>query len=79
MLASGIMGYSAESFERIAKSGAGAIVTKSVGAQPRGGYPNPTVVQAEAGLINAMGLPNPGIDVFSEEIKFSKTILRMSQ
>jgi dihydroorotate dehydrogenase (NAD+) catalytic subunit len=77
MLASGIMGYSAESFERIAKSGAGAIVTKSVGVQPRAGYPNPTIVQAEAGLINAMGLPNPGIDVFSEEIKFSKTILHV--
>ena len=77
MLASGIMGYTAESFELIAKSGAGAIVTKSVGVQPRGGYPNPTVVQAEAGLINAMGLPNPGIEVFSEEIKFSKTLLHV--
>lgn len=77
MLASGVMGYSAESFHRIAKSGAGAVVTKSVGIQPRVGYVNPTVVQAAAGLINAMGLPNPGIDVFSEEIKFSKTILRV--
>jgi len=77
MLASGVMGYTAESFERIAKSGAGAVVTKSVGVQPRAGYANPTVVQAEAGLINAMGLPNPGIDVFSEEIKFSKTILHV--
>ncbi len=77
MLASGVMGYSAESFHRVAKSGAGAIVTKSVGTQPRVGYVNPTVVQAESGLINAMGLPNPGIDVFSEEIKFSKTILRV--
>lgn len=77
MLASGVMGYSAESFQRIAKSGAGAIVTKSVGSQARSGYPNPTVVQAEAGLINAMGLPNPGITVFSEEIKFSKTTLRV--
>lgn len=77
MLASGIMGYSAESFHRIAKSGAGAIVTKSVGLKSRSGYPNPTVVQAESGLINAMGLPNPGITVFSEEIKFSKTILRV--
>ena len=77
MLASGIMGYSVESFQRIAKSGAGAIVTKSVGTKPRGGYPNPTVVQAESGIINAMGLPNPGIEVFSEEIKFSKTILRV--
>ncbi|NLF88344.1 dihydroorotate dehydrogenase [Candidatus Bathyarchaeota archaeon] len=77
MLASGIMGYSAESFHRIAKSGAGAVVTKSVGSQPRTGYANPTVVQAESGIINAMGLPNPGIDVFTEEIKFSKTILRV--
>jgi len=77
MLASGVMGYSAESFHRIAKSGAGAVVTKSVGIQPRVGYVNPTVVQAEGGLINAMGLPNPGIEVFCEEIKFSKTILRV--
>lgn len=77
MLASGVMGYTAESFERIAKGGAGAVVTKSVGVQPRAGYANPTVVQAESGLINAMGLPNPGINVFREEIKFSKTILHV--
>ncbi|HEY5503510.1 MAG TPA: dihydroorotate dehydrogenase, partial [Sedimentisphaerales bacterium] len=38
---------------------------------------NPTLVQAEAGLINAMGLPNPGINVYSQEIKFSKTVLRV--
>ena len=31
----------------------------------------------KAGLINAMGLPNPGIDVYAEEIKFSKTVLRI--
>jgi dihydroorotate dehydrogenase (NAD+) catalytic subunit len=41
------------------------------------GYSNPTVVQAESGLINAMGLPNPGIDVYAEEIRFSKTVLRV--
>ncbi len=76
ILASGIMGYSAESMNRIVKAGAGAVITKSVGIEPRVGYVNPTVVQAEAGLINAMGLPNPGIDVYAEEIKFSKTILR---
>jgi dihydroorotate dehydrogenase (NAD+) catalytic subunit len=38
---------------------------------------NPTVVQAESGLINAMGLPNPGIEVYSQEVKFSKIILRV--
>jgi dihydroorotate dehydrogenase (NAD+) catalytic subunit len=77
ILASGILGYSAESLARIAKGGAGAVVTKSVGLKPRVGYSNPTVVQVEAGLINAMGLPNPGIDVYAQEIKFSKTILRV--
>jgi dihydroorotate dehydrogenase (NAD+) catalytic subunit len=77
ILASGILGYSAQSFSRVTKGGAGAIVTKSVGTEPRMGYPNPTVVQADSGLINAMGLPNPGIDVYTEEIKFSKTILRV--
>ena len=77
ILASGILGYSAESLSRVAKGGAGAVVTKSVGVEPRVGYSNPTVVQAEAGLINAMGLPNPGIEVYSEEIKFSKTILHV--
>jgi dihydroorotate dehydrogenase (NAD+) catalytic subunit len=77
ILASGIMGYSAESMNRIVKAGAGAVITKSVGIEPRIGYANPTVVQAESGLINAMGLPNPGIDVYVEEIKFSKTILRV--
>jgi dihydroorotate dehydrogenase (NAD+) catalytic subunit len=77
MLASGVLGYSAESLNRVAKSGAGAVVTKSAGNSPRMGYANPTVVAAESGLINAMGLPNPGIDVYSEEIRFSKTLLRV--
>ncbi len=77
MLASGILGYSAESLKRVEKGGAGAVVTKSVGAEPRVGYPNPTVVQAESGLINAMGLPNSGIDVYREEIKFAKTVLKV--
>ena len=77
ILASGILGYSAESLNRVAKGGAGAVVTKSIGIEPRVGYANPTVVQAEAGLINAMGLPNPGIDLYSEEIKFSKIVLRV--
>jgi dihydroorotate dehydrogenase (NAD+) catalytic subunit len=77
ILASGILGYSAEAFSRVAKAGAGAVVTKSIGIEARVGYPNPTVVQTEAGLINAMGLPNPGIDVYSEEIKFSKQVLHI--
>ena len=77
ILASGVLGYSAESLNRVVKGGAGAVVTKSIGLEPRVGYPNPTVVQAEAGLINAMGLPNPGINVYAQEIKYCKTILHI--
>ncbi len=77
VLASGILGYSGDSLHRVAEAGAGAVVTKSVGIEARPGYPNPTAVQAEAGLLNAMGLPNPGIAEFAEEIEYAKTIVKV--
>lgn len=77
MLASGILGYSSETLESIVEGGAGAVVTKSVGLKPREGYANPTIVQASCGLINAMGLPNPGIDEFAKEISYAKTVLKV--
>ena len=75
VLASGILGYSAESLASIVEGGAGAVVTKSVGATPRVGYANPTVVQTKCGLINAIGLPNPGINAYVQEIRHAKTAL----
>jgi dihydroorotate dehydrogenase (NAD+) catalytic subunit len=77
MLASGILGYSAQTFESIVKGGAGGVVTKSVCLKPREGYANPTVVQASCGLINAMGLPNPGIEDFADEIRKAKSVLNV--
>jgi dihydroorotate dehydrogenase (NAD+) catalytic subunit len=68
ILASGIMDEDAGSMKRIINCGASAIVTKSIGLKPRVGYPNPTVIQLEHGLLNALGLPNPGIDEFGDEI-----------
>ncbi|HKZ88061.1 MAG TPA: dihydroorotate dehydrogenase [Candidatus Bathyarchaeia archaeon] len=76
-LASGILGYSAESMQAVAESGAGAVVTKSVGVTPRMGYANPTVVQAKTGLINAVGMANPGINEYIKEISYAKTILQV--
>ncbi len=76
VLASGILGYTAGSLRRVAEGGAGAVVTKSVGVASRVGYENPTVVQASCGLINAMGLPNPGIDEFVAEISQAKAVLQ---
>lgn len=75
MLASGILGYSPETLARIVEGGAGAVVTKSIGLKPRMGYANPTVVEASCGLINAMGLPNPGIHEFVDELRETKKAL----
>ena len=69
ILAAGILGISSESLREVARAGAGAVTTKSVGLEPHVGYANPTVVQVECGLLNALGLPNPGIKNFSEEIR----------
>ncbi len=69
ILASGILGYTGLSLKSVIEAGAGAVVTKSMGLQPRTGYSNPTIVQTDCGLINAMGLPNAGISHFKEELE----------
>ncbi len=67
-LASGILDESATSMLRVIKNGAGGVVTKSIGMNPRNGYGNPCVVELECGILNAMGLPNPGIKEYGNEI-----------
>ncbi|MDH5447639.1 MAG: dihydroorotate dehydrogenase [Candidatus Bathyarchaeota archaeon] len=74
MLAAGILGMSRLTLKRVAEAGAGAVVTKSLGLKPRSGYTNPTVAQVEGGLVNAMGLPNPGIEHFAQEMQHIKGI-----
>jgi dihydroorotate dehydrogenase (NAD+) catalytic subunit len=72
MLASGVLDETAKSMLAVVKAGAGAIVTKSIGKEPRVGHPNPSIVELDNGLLNAMGLPNPGIELFAKEIKEAK-------
>jgi dihydroorotate dehydrogenase (NAD+) catalytic subunit len=72
MLASGMMGETGGSLMKVAEAGAGAVVTKSIGSEPRPGYPNPTLVELEEGYLNAMGLPNPGIAAFEEEMEVAR-------
>ena len=69
MLAAGIMGSNASSMNWILKSGAGGVVTKSFSLNPHPGYPNPTTVAVEGGILNAIGLSNPGVENFKEELK----------
>lgn len=68
ILASGIMGSSVHSLNLIAQD-AGAVITKSVGVRGREGYKNPTVINWECGLINAVGLASPPALEFAEELK----------
>jgi len=72
MLAAGVLGLSGSVLKRVAESGAGAVVTKSIGLVPREGYSGPTVVSVKCGLLNAIGLSNPGIDEFVKEIPVAK-------
>ncbi|HYM40295.1 MAG TPA: dihydroorotate dehydrogenase [Thermoplasmata archaeon] len=68
MLASGFLDETGGSLVRVYRAGAGAVVTKSIGPEPREGYSNPTIVELDAGLLNAVGLPNPGIAAFEAEL-----------
>lgn len=60
VLASGIIGTSAALLVRAAQSGAGMVTAKSCGPRPRVGHPNPVAFDFGGGLINAIGLTNPG-------------------
>jgi len=69
LLASGFLGISQEIFNRLYHDGLGAIVSKSISLSPLDGYKGPTVVSlGEKGYLNAVGLANPGSDVFAHEI-----------
>jgi dihydroorotate dehydrogenase (NAD+) catalytic subunit len=60
VLASGIWGTTVSLLVRAAEAGCGAVTAKSCGPEPRAGHVNPTCVDWGHGLINAIGLANPG-------------------
>ncbi|WP_094227865.1 dihydroorotate dehydrogenase [Methanolobus psychrotolerans] len=72
ILAAGIMGTTGASLVRIAKEGAGAVVTKSIGPEPNEGHRNPSMIDLGYGFLNAMGLPNPSYPAFRDELAFAK-------
>ncbi|MBI4392445.1 MAG: dihydroorotate dehydrogenase [Euryarchaeota archaeon] len=69
VLASGILDETGSAMHRAARSGAGAVVTKSIGAKPRVGYANPSCIELDGvGVLNAVGLPNPGVENVAQEL-----------
>ena len=66
MTASGTFGSGMEYSEFFDLSKLGAVVTKGVADVPWAGNPTPRVCETASGMLNAIGLQNPGIDVFCE-------------
>ncbi len=73
MTASGTFGSGMEYSEFVDLNKLGAVVTKGVANVPWSGNPTPRIAETYGGMINAIGLQNPGIDVFCErDIPFLK-------
>ena len=73
MEASGTFGSGAEYGEFVDLNRLGAVVTKGVASVPWPGNPTPRIAETSSGMLNAIGLQNPGIDVFaSRDIPFLK-------
>ena len=73
MTASGTFGSGAEYSEFVDLNRLGAVVTKGVANVPWPGNPTPRVTETASGMLNAIGLQNPGIDLFCKrDIPFLK-------
>lgn len=73
MTASGTFGSGEEYSEFVDLNKLGAVVTKGVANVPWPGNPTPRITETSSGMLNAIGLQNPGIDVFCErDIPFLK-------
>jgi dihydroorotate dehydrogenase (NAD+) catalytic subunit len=73
LLASGTVGYGNEISEFIDLNKVGGIVTKSISLKPRKGNPPQRIVETPAGMLNAIGLQNVGVEEFlKEKIPFLK-------
>ncbi len=67
LVASGTFGYGTEYADLVNISRLGGICTKTVTLEPRAGNPPPRICETPAGMLNAIGLQNPGVDVFISE------------
>jgi len=72
LLAAGILGTTGSSLSRVLSSGAGGVVTKSIGPHPKDGHAGPCLIVLEDGLLNAMGLPNPSKEFVDEIASLQK-------
>lgn len=75
MVASGTFGYGNEYEGIIDLKKLGALITKTITLQPRQGNLPPRTCETPCGMLNSIGLENPGVDIFiKEKLKFLKRI-----
>jgi len=75
MTASGTFGFGREHSQYFDLNRLGAIVVKGITPEPREGNPPPRIIETPAGLLNSIGLENPGINGFIEkELPFLKEL-----
>lgn len=80
MPASGTFGYGEEASQFLDISKLGAVIMKTTTLKPRKGNPTPRICETDAGMVNSIGLQNPGVDVVIEEkipflLKFETPII----
>jgi dihydroorotate dehydrogenase (NAD+) catalytic subunit len=80
LLASGTAGFGREVADVIDLDSLGGLVTKAVSPEPRAGHPGPRVAEFSGGMLNAVGLANPGLDhVASVEFPWLQQNLRRAR
>ncbi len=75
LVASGTFGYGEEYRDLVDPGKLGGIITKAVTLKPRKGNPPPRLAETPSGLLNSIGLENPGVEVFlKEKLPYLKTL-----
>src|SRR5690606_11914023 len=66
-VASGTFGYGSEYAPYLDIAEIGAVIVKGTTLEPRPGNPPPRIVETPSGMLNAIGLENPGVEIFLKE------------
>jgi len=69
ILASGILGVTADSMANVVRNGAGGVTSKSLWPYEHLGHPNPVIITSEHWMLNAVGIPDAGPEKAREEMQ----------
>lgn len=76
VLASGVLGVTADSMAQVVRNGAGGVTSKSLWIREHKGHPNPTIISTEHFMLNAVGLPDAGPEKAREEIAHYREVCK---